>query len=39
MKTNPGLTSVIFLFSAVLVTVAVFSLMGTIGWGLTGLLQ
>ena len=39
MKTNPGLTSAMFLFSAILLTVAVFSVMGTIGWGLTGLLQ
>lgn len=39
MKTSPGLTSAMFLFSAVLVIVAMFSVMGTIGWGLTGLLQ
>jgi len=39
MKTNPGFTSVMFLFTAFLVTVAVFSVMGTLGWGITGLLQ
>ncbi len=39
MKTSSGLTSVIFLIGAFLVTVAALSVMGTLGWGLTGLLQ
>ena len=39
MKTRPRLASVIFLVGAFLMTVAVLSAMGTLGWGLTGLLQ
>ncbi len=39
MKTSPRLASVIFLVGAFLMTVAVLSAMGTLGWGLTGLLQ
>ena len=39
MKTNPAFSRFAFLTGALLVTVAALSVMGAVGWGLTGILQ